>query len=118
MCCERHLHGVSLLHAASLHDSTQQLGGRSQALSRSLKAKLHTQAAGEPLMLTSFIASDDPQHAQQSVTTAVAGGVLQEQLQGIGLSLVPGSANVVGCAPVSLTALRKHHTPQNTHPLM
>ena len=77
---------------------------------------MHTQATGEPLMLISFIASGNPQHAQQGVNSAVYSGALQEQLQGIGLSLVPGSANVVRCSPVPLTALQKHHTRQNVHP--
>ena len=66
---------------------------------------LHVQATDEPLMLTSFISSSNPQHAQQSVSDVVASGALQQQLQGIGLNLVSGSTNVVCCSAVSLSAL-------------
>ena len=66
---------------------------------------LHMQATDQPLMLTSFISSSNPQHAQQSVSDVVASGALQQQLQGIGLNLVSGSANVVCFSAVSLSAL-------------
>ncbi len=69
---------------------------------------LHMQATDQPLMLTSFISSSNPQHAQQSVSDVVASGALQQQLQGIGLNLVSGSANVVCFSAVSVTALCLH----------
>ena len=65
---------------------------------------LHMQALDQPLMLNSFITSSNPQQAQQSVNGVLTSGTLQQQLQGIGLNLVPGSANVVCCSPVPLTA--------------
>ena len=65
---------------------------------------MHVQASDQPLMLTSFISSSNPHHSQQSVRDVVASGALQQRLQGIGLNLVSGSANVVCFAAVCLSA--------------
>ncbi len=52
------------------------------------------QGGGQPLTVNSHIASANPDQARQGFSGAVNNGNLPQQLSGIGLNYVPGSANV------------------------
>lgn len=52
------------------------------------------QASNDPLTVNSRIAAADPQQASQGFQGAIDNGRLPQQLSGIGLNYVPGSANV------------------------
>ena len=52
------------------------------------------QASNQPLTVNSHIASANPDQARQGFSGAVNNGNLPQQLSGIGLDYVPGSANV------------------------
>ena len=52
------------------------------------------QDSNQPLTVSSHIASNDPDQARQGFQGGIDNGKLPQQLQGIGLQYVPGSANV------------------------
>ena len=52
------------------------------------------QGSDQPLTVNSHIASANPDQARQGFSGAVSNGNLPQQLSGIGLNYVPGSADV------------------------
>ena len=66
------------------------------------------QGSNEPLTVNSHIATNNPDQARQGFQGGIDNGNLPQQLKGIGLQYVPGSANVSD--NISLIWLRRQHT--------